>query len=401
MVKAVLAVVVVAALLAGAVVGAVWAEAFLRLGGERLTALSGDVEALGTDGAQAPETATTVLVALVEEHDPLAARPAPLAGEVALVQVAPQRDEAVAVLLPTALEVTVDGEGAQPLAEVHRQGGLDRLVRAVIDYTGVALDHAVAASVDALPALTRALGGVERCDAGGCRLLDADAVRLVTTTDGPVERARAVADVLRGLAAQVGPGTALRSPLRAHRAITALTREVVTDASLRGRRLLEVAEALAAPRELEVALVPGLVNPDSGRFVVRPEAAEVLFQHLRRGSGLEQVADVAPDAVPEDVRVGVLNGTGTAGLAARTRSRLERAGFRVVGTGNAANFDHERTVVTYRADDPDAEVAAVLVADQLGGAELEARDRSPLLERDEVDVLVTAGRDLDDGEEDE
>ena len=399
--KFVLAGLLTIGVLAAGVVGAVWAEAWLRLGGERLPALSEDIEALGADGARAPSGATTVLVALVEEHDPVAARDAPLAGEVALVQVAAQRDEVAVVLLPTALEVAVDGEGDLPLDEVHRQGGLNLLTRSIMDYTSVAIDHAVSASTQALPELTDALGGVEHCDEIGCRILDADAVRTMTLEGASAERAEAVAAIVRGLGEQVGPAHALRSPLRSRAVISALADEVVTDVSLRGMRVLSVADALSASRPLAVAGLAGVVNPDSERLVVRPEQAETLFQHLRQGSPLEGDAVTAgSEAVPEDVTVAVLNGAGVAGLAGRIESQLQGAGFTSIGTDNAPRFDHEETVVAYGADDPAAEVAAVLLAEQLGGVSLDPRDRPPSFEGEPVGVLVTVGQDLDDEEDD-
>ncbi len=396
-VKIVLSTVLVLGLLAVGVVGAVWAEAWLRLGGDRLASVSGDIEALGPDGAQAPGDATTVLVALVEEHDPTMAGGAPLAGHVALVQATAQREEVSVLLLPAALEVGIDGEGELPLDEVHQRGGLDLLTRGVVDYTSIAVDHAVAASTEALPQLTNALGGVEHCDDAGCRVLDADAVAVMAGDRDPVARAEAVGAVVQGLAARVSPTTPLRSPLRSRSVISTLSSEIVTDASLRGTRLLDAAQALSEPRPLAVGVVAGIVNPDTSRLVVRPEQTETLFQHLRQGTRLEG-DDLAErdDVVPDDVGVVVLNGVGTAGLAARIESQLQGAGFQTVGTDNAPRFDHERTIVAYGADDADAEVVAVMIAEHLGDVELDPRERPPTFEGEPVQVLVTVGQDLDD-----
>lgn len=399
--KIVLAGLLVVALLAVGVVGVVWAEAWLRLGGDDVPSLAEEVEALGVEGARAPDDATTVLVALVEEHDPTAARDAPLAGPVALVQVTAGHEQVSVLLLPEALRVGVDGEGDLPLDEVHQEGGLDLLVRGLMDYSSVAIDHAVTASVDALPRLTEALGGVEHCDEHGCRVLDAATVRSRTLEGGQAERAAAIHAVVQGLAAQLGPGHALRSPFASRTIISTLADEVVTDVSLRGARLLGVADALASPRSASIAALPGVVHPDTGDLLVRPEQAETLFHHLRQGSPLEgEAGGEGADVVPGDVRVAVLNGAGTAGLAGRIESQLQSAGFATVGTDNAPRFDHEQTVVAYGADDPGAEVAAVLVAEQLDGAKLEPRDGPPFFEDGSVDVLVTAGRDLANEEDD-
>ena len=388
------------AVVAVGLVGALWTEAFVRLGGESVQALADEeVEALGAEGARAPSRATTVLAALVEEHDPVAARQAPLAGPVALVQVSEQREEALVVLLPPDLEVAVDGEGRVPLREVHPDHGLDGLTRSVVDYTGVAVDHAVTASAEALPRLADAFDGVRRCDDAGCRHLDADDVARATLEGDEEARAGAVVDVLRGLAAEVDGTTPLRSPLRTRAVISTLADEVVTDVSLRGARALEVARSLAEPRPVSVVTVPGVVNPDDDRLVVRPEQAAALFQHLQQGTSLEgDAAAHTIDAVAADVALAVHNGAGTAGLASRVESQLQSAGFTVLGTDNAVGFDFEETVVAYGEDDPDAEVAALLIAEQLGGAQLEPRERAPAFRGESV-VLVIAGHDLADGED--
>jgi hypothetical protein len=396
-VKVFLVVTLTIALLAAALVGIVWAEASLRLGGQDVPALSSDADALGDTAPQAPDGATTVLVALVEEHDATAPRPAPLVGPVALVQVSDTRDGIAVLALPLEIEVEVEDAGGVPLREVHREGGVDLLVRAVTDYTGVRLDHAVVASQDALPRLTEALGGTERCGDGGCRVLDADAVRAETMDGDDGERVLAAAEVVRGLAGEVGTATPLRHPLRSRSVIGAVSDEVLTDVSLRGTRLLEVADQLSTPRPFEVAVVPGVRNPESEQLIVPPERAAVLFQHLQQGTALEGETDVeALDLLPEEVTVGVLNGTGTAGLAGRIESQLQSAGFDVVGTDNASSFDHDQTLITYDASESDAEVAAILMAEQLDGASLQPSESPLLLDGDRVDVQVTIGSDLDD-----
>jgi hypothetical protein len=78
------------------------------------------------------------------------------------------------------------------------------------------------------------------------------------------------------------------------------------------------------------------------------------------------------------VRVEVLNGAGTGGLARQATTRLRNAGFDVVYFGNAARFDHARSVVLDRVGRP-AEagaVAAVLGIDSV----VTAIDSSLMLE---------------------
>lgn len=398
--KVVLGVTAAVAVLATAVVGAIWAESLLRLGGDDVSAVAGDLAAMGEDGPSAPDGATTLLVTLVEHRDPTDPRPAPLAGPVALVQVTESREQVAVVALPPELEAEVEEEGDLPLAEVQREGGIELLLPTVVRYTGVRVDHVVSASVDALPRLTEALDGTERCSSSGCRVLDADAVRSETVGGDPEEQALAVAETARGLAGQVDGSTPLRHPFRSRAVIGAVAEEVGTDVSLRGRRLLEVAGAIDSSRPLEIAVVPGLVNPDSERLLVPPEEAEALFHALREGSPLEGGELVAEpeELLPDGLTIGVLNGTGTAGLAGRIESQLVGAGFEIAGTDNA-DFGHEQTVVEFNEADQGAEVAAILIAEQLDGARLEATDAPLILEGDQVDVQVTVGDDLDDGDD--
>lgn len=73
---------------------------------------------------------------------------------------------------------------------------------------------------------------------------------------------------------------------------------------------------------------------------------------------------------PGSVRVEVLNGAGTAGLARDATHRLRGAGFDVVFFGNADHFRHDRSVVVDRVGDPEGAgaVAAALGIDSVATA---------------------------------
>lgn len=73
---------------------------------------------------------------------------------------------------------------------------------------------------------------------------------------------------------------------------------------------------------------------------------------------------------PSQVRVEVLNGAGTAGLARDATQRLRGAGFDVVFFGNAADFGRGSSVVLDRVGDADRAraVAAALRIDSVAAA---------------------------------
>lgn len=397
----VLVLVVVAALVVAAVAGGLWTYAWARLGGDDLPALTELEEVLGPDGATSPADTTTLLVTVTEDRDPTIPGEAPLLGPVALVQVGGARGEdGVVLVLPAELRVAVDGRAPAPLAEVHETGGPDLLVRVVMDYTGIAVDHVVSARRSLLDELVTLLDPVEVCDPRCLPAATGEADRRVgawvaaegdtlgTAVDGLV-------GLLRGLGARLDPATALRSPFMTRRVIDAVADLVVTDVDLRGARLLDLAPLLAGAGNLTIVTLPGVVNPTTGALLVLPEQAELRFAMLREGGVAVAIPEDDETVVLAEATVVVQNGTGTDGFAARLETRLVMAGIRVVGTENASNFDHAETVVLHAPDDPVAEAAAILVARELGGVELRPADRVPTYGGNPVSVQVIAGADLD------
>lgn len=377
------------------VVGGLWAYAWVSLGGEDVPVLRDDGQAtLGsTAGPRAPEGATTVLVALTGPVDPTIPRPPALEAPLMLVQAGGPRELPAVLLLPEDVPLAQD----LTFAQVQAEGGTDPLVRAVVDYTEVAVDHVVSLSIDAFPRLVDALGEVEVCQSDGCSTPAGDEVRTQLLQAGDEELVRLVADLLRSVADRLDTRWAATSPRQAKRVIDAVSGDVVTDVSLRGTRLLEVAELFAAPVRLEIDRLPVLVNPTSGQVLPIHEPVQVRLDHLRTGTPLSGEGGTTEDLerdLLEGIRIGVLNGAGIDGLASRVQAELQAAGFTVTGTANAPTFDRQRTVVSYREDEEAAAFAAIRVSEALGGVELDPLAGRPTFEGEEVELLVTAGEDL-------
>ncbi len=377
------------------VVGAVWVQAWLQLGGDEVPVLREDgLATLGSvEGPRAPEGATTVLIALTGPVDPTIPRPPALEAPLVLLQAGGPRERPAALLIPEDVPLARE----LSFADIQVDGGTDPLVRAVVDYTDVAIDHVVSVSIDALPRLFDAMAPIEVCRNDGCSSPRGDEVRTLLLQAEDEELALLTADLVRSLAAVLDTGWVVTSPRSAWRVVDAVSEEVVTDVSLRGSRLLELAALLREPVRMEVDRLPVLVNPATGRVLPIHEPVQVRLDHLRNGTPLTGQGGRTEDLETEllaGIEVGVLNGAGVDGLAGRVQVELESAGFAVVGTGNAARFDRERTVVTYREDEEAAAFAAVRLSEALGGAELEAIAQRPTFEGIEVDLLVIAGEDL-------
>jgi len=393
-VAGVLAVVAAVALVWGLTLALVWASAWSRLGGDEVSTLREDVLSLGASGARAPEDATTILIALTTPMDPTVPRPPELAGAVLLVQVGAERELPAVLILPTSMPVTVEGEGTLTLAEIQRQGGLDLVVRTVMDYSEVRIDHAVAASVELLPGLVRELGPLEVCSAQGCTEPTPDEVRAWQREEDPAAVVLRGLDVVRAVAARMTPREVALSPLVARRAIRLIGEQSVTDVPLRGLALLRLAEALATPTRLDIDRVPTVIDPSTGASVVIAEAATVRFAHLRDGTPLDAVDPTQDiERLKASLSVAVLNGAGIDGLAAALATDLVAAGFTVAGTGNAIVLDQSTTVISYLAGDADAEVLAFVLAELIVGAEVEASALTPAFEGEDVAIVITVGKD--------
>jgi hypothetical protein len=379
-------------LLVALLAGSLYAYAWVRLGGDPLLAAGEELEAVGA-AASSPQGATTVLVAITAERDVTDPTPPELRGPLLLVQAGGPREVPAVLLLPEPLPIGRDGDPTATAADVQAAGDLVGVVSSVRDYTGVDLDHAVAVSEDALPRLV-ALQQPERCDDGTCRPVDPDEARPDLQGD-PDAQVAAAAAVLRSLAGQLDPLGAMTSPVSTKRTIDVLADDVQTDVSLRGGGLLDVARTFEDAPDPEVAVVPLLQRPDGGEVVLL-EPAETLFQRLREGQPLDgadlQVDD--PSALVGEVPVAILNGAGIDGLAGQVEATLSTAGFRIVGTGNAARFGDGATLISYAPDDQLAEATAILLAERLAGATLQESERTPSFEGDPVSVVVTVGPDL-------
>jgi hypothetical protein len=394
---AVLLVVLLVALLAG---GGLWLYASARLGGDRVAGLDEPTSALGAASSATPAELTTILVALTASHDPTEPRPPELRGPVLLVQVGGPREVPAVLALPSDLPVTLDGAPPATVAEVQLQGDVDALAVALADYVGVRIDHVVRASEDVLPRLVE-LHRPERCDGDRCRELTPEEVRQAQAEGGATERVRAVAAALRAVADELDTTRAVTSPIATKRTVDVVARDVRTDVALRGTGLLDLARSIEGSAAPDVATVPMLRNPETGRAVLL-EQAETIFQRFREGERLADgdggdAAERSPSELVGSVPVAVLNGAGIDGLAGRVEGQLAADGFLVVGTGNAPSFSDGGTIVTYDPEDPAAEVAAILLAERLGDASLQEADRVPMFEGEPVGVIVTAGADLADG----
>ncbi len=104
------------------------------------------------------------------------------------------------------------------------------------------------------------------------------------------------------------------------------------------------------------------------------------------------VQTASPSPTPtvklDTLSVNVLNGSGVIGAAGKVKASLEAGGFKVSGTGNAANYNFKDTTIQVKVGTPQAVVDALKKA--LKEYVVEVGDELPASSK--FDVVVTAGK---------
>jgi LCP family protein required for cell wall assembly len=246
--------------------------------------------------------------------------------------------------------------------------GAKKLIQTISSISGVAIDHYVSIDLFGFVLLTDIVGGVPvnlcqaqqepksgiNLPAGAQEISGPQALAFVRQRDGLLR-----GDLDRIVRQQVFIG-GMVSKL--------LSQEVFFDLGLQ-RRLVEAAsQALTVDSDLDLfglaeqmqALTAGTVNfqtmpnlgvgTEDGLSIVVPEEQSVLYDFFANLTADDTAGQPPPETEildPGDVSVAVFNGSGTGGLAARTQTELEAAGFVVSSTGNADSTDYDRTEIRY------------------------------------------------------
>lgn len=390
------------------------------------------VEALATDGpeilaAQLQESSETYLVVGtgVPEQD------GPASVATLLASVAEDGERAVLVGFPPSALVdtpecrSADGELRAPTTEAFARslldGGPSCMVRAVQQLSGVQVDHYLEVDLARLPGMVDAIGGVPMCvvpsraTAAAAEVPPAGASELSGEAAAGYLRPAGEGTDATGTAVAERTQRLLTSTLRA-----ALSRDTLLDPPALARFLSRAADALTVDEQTTLgdlrALATSLGNV-SGDAVARtslpvaqvghvPAGGEEAFV-LLDGAGTRTLFDaviedsrvpegfvaesdappeeageaapaeaaVAPDpgtvlVPPAEVKVDVLNGTGTSGLAATVADELRGVGFGVETVGNAEGTVSQSVV----RHGPDTVAQARTVAAAVPGAVLQGSD---------------------------
>jgi len=313
-----------------------------------------------------------------------------------LLHLAADRSKSVLVSFPRDAFVTIPGHGVAKINSAFGKGrdkaaGALTVRGTVEDLTGIRIDHYIEVDFGGFLDVVAALGGVEVCLprpardplsglnllAGKQTLRGTQALAFVRTRSidsrsdfGRIDRQQQfLAAMLRkALSLDV-----LLNPVKLDRFLRTAVAAVSLDSELGLGTLRALAENL---RGLDPAKVTFITAPvaDASAFRGRQNGVELddeagaqLWQALRTDGPIPGAQAAEPDAppltvAPAGVRLRVLNGAGTPGLAGRAADALRGVGFRVRGVGDADASTYTTTVVRHgveRADSARTVAAAI------------------------------------------
>jgi len=284
------------------------------------------------------------------------------------------------------------GQQADPNAEVQINsllaiGGPVCLWETVEQQTGIYIDHIIGIGMLGFVKVVNDLGGVNVCVPFNVN----DPVSGLNLTAGEhhINGIQALAfwrtreDIGDGsdlqriqrdqfMSAQVVKGVLssglLSNPFRLLTIVSDAAAAMTTDNGMTVSDLVSIGESLRSLNSKNVQFITAPNEPWTGNqarvMFAQPQAGEV-FTAIAHDVKVPKVS-VTPTATPSpaqvlttnpsNVKVKILNGSGTAGIAAQAAAGLTSRGFVVTGTGNAASFAYTNSVIEYPSA---AEMAAV------------------------------------------
>lgn len=318
-----------------------------------------------------------------------------------ILHIDPKKKKAALISIPRDIRVEIPGEGMNKINAAYVFGEAELTIRTVEKFAGISIHHYVETDFKGFQRMVDAVGGVEinvernyrdkkakaYLDKGPQVLNGKQALAYVrirySDPEGDIGRTKRQQKFLRALFRQ-----ALR--LRSVWKIPTLI-NIFVDNSQTDLTVSEVAGYAALLRgmkedDLETLTLPGEPKAIGGVSYVVPDEEEIeeIFSRLEKGLSLKPKAEEKL-VLKKDIRLKVLNGCGVAGVASEVASELSIKGYKVVGIGNADDFDYDKTTILY---EDGQQAKAEKVQKEFPGSEIELSSNAK-----GADVLVVVGKD--------
>ena len=325
------------------------------------------------------------------------------ADVIIIARVEPKARRGLLVSIPRDTLVRLPGHKGQVLINQSFEQGPQGVINAIKSNFGVPIHHYAQIDFDGFRKMVDAIGGVRmyvpapsrdrpndpknrgsglNIKTAGCQTFDgATALAWVrsryfqyyeagkwrsdpTSDIGRISRQQ---DFIRRLMAQAIEKGAF-NPLKANRLADAAMANLTVDSTFDvkdGLRMVQASRPVG-PAGIEMIALP--TRPVGVHLAVSNDAQPILAR--LRGESDPATAGAAtngkgPKVAPSDVKVRVLNGTGTPGAAGDAAGDLGAAGFSPAGLGDADTFGYGRTEIRYATN---AQPKAAFLARYLGGA---------------------------------
>jgi LCP family protein required for cell wall assembly len=250
--------------------------------------------------------------------------------------------------------------------------------------TGIHVDHFIELDFTGFEKIINDLGGVEVClpfavddpDSGlnlskgrhhifGPQALAFWRTREDLGTGSDLERIERDQFLMVSLLHGIEHSGLLHSPSKILNVVRDASDAMTTDDGLDQNTILRIADTMRGISTSQVQFItaPNIPDPDNDNNVVfeQPEANE-LFNAIQHDDKMvtsnggskkskkksKKSSSPTLDSVsPSKVNVQVLNGSGAQGMASQVGSDLTNEGFKVVGTGDANNFNYTTSIIEY------------------------------------------------------
>jgi LCP family protein required for cell wall assembly len=336
-----------------------------------------------------------------------------------VLHINPKQKKAAILSIPRDLSVTIaDTNRADRINTAFTTGGRERLIKTIQTGLGVQVNHYAEVDFVGFKAIVDAVGGVEipfpspardlfsnlDVPQAGCIELDGTQALAYARSRhyqqldggrwsaedpradiGRIERQKVFIQRMMHKAVSQG----LHNPLKLNKLIGIGIDHVTVDDQLSTKDIRKLAQRFRSldPEKVDLLTLPttpiGRGSSYQGEQLLQP-LAQVVIDYI---NGVDSTAPGGALSVkPIDVRVRVLNGTGTTGLARRVSGDLRDVQFNVADIGDADNFNYTRTVIRHQPKQ--LAKAQLLQRALLGGAQLVSDDTLQ-----GVDVVLVIGRD--------
>jgi LCP family protein required for cell wall assembly len=328
-----------------------------------------------------------------------------------LVTVNPSGNKAAVISIPRDTRTTIPGhKGDEKINAAHAFGGPQLMIETVRDFTGLPINHFVEIDFQGFKDIVNALGGVKMhiekaihdkyagdVPAGDVVLNGDQALALVrarhdvkAVPEGDLDRVKNQRSFLQAMLSTISHQ---RNPFKAMKVVDAVSKDVKTDLTF--LKMLSLGRKLKGGN-LQMSTVPGSAKIVGGLWYYIANTTE--FQRMLESFKSKQEvpsentnqANATAETGRSAIKVSVLNGSGTQGLARTVGDRLTRLGYASVAVGNAAD-KYSRTTVYYAGSD--SSKAGTVAADLSGVKEPVLQSSSSIVSGYDAQVVVVLGSD--------